>query len=326
METLLAQTLTEWELIVCDSHSDDGSWEFLQKFKDDSRIQLHQVERAGVYAGWNECLKRAQAPFIYIATSDDTCEPTLLEELILPLKTHENISISVCDYIEIDAAGKPTAAPPHKSREFFGESMNQPSIRNGRAEFLLHAVLGVVWVTMTAALFRRDQRNPAAVFNTDAGAFADQEWAMRASLRSDVAWTPNKLATWRRRAGQVTPNRHWTWREHKLLLRLIERVIDDPDSGLPEAWRQIPNWRDAITATRRLEMREAFNAYRWTFRKSPATFFSGVGAALITEPAWALSRLIKGFPAGPELNIDFLGRAERLLKTFEFERPTPTLS
>jgi len=30
METLLAQTVNDWELIICDSHSDGGSWEFFQ--------------------------------------------------------------------------------------------------------------------------------------------------------------------------------------------------------------------------------------------------------------------------------------------------------
>jgi glycosyltransferase involved in cell wall biosynthesis len=324
MASLLAQTTPQWELIVCDSYSDDGSWEFFQKFNNDSRIQLHQVPRDGLYAGWNECLKRAKGEFVYIATSDDTCEPSLLEELINPLETHANAAISVCDYEEIDGEGRPTPTPPHKSRAFFGESMTCRCLRDGKAEFLLHTCLGSIWVTMTATLFRRDLLRRIGHFNTNAGAFADHEWAMRASLSSDVAWTPKKLATWRKREGQATPDRHWTWREHRMLLQLIERVLDDPDSGLPPAWRQVPGWRDAITATRRLEMREAYGAYRWTLKESPATFFSGAGAALITEPGWALSRFIKGFPAGPELNIDFLGRAKRLLETFEVDQaPLP---
>ncbi len=33
MESILAQTLTDWELIVCDSYSNDGTWEYFQQFK-----------------------------------------------------------------------------------------------------------------------------------------------------------------------------------------------------------------------------------------------------------------------------------------------------
>jgi len=40
MESILTQTRTDWELIVCDSYSDDGTWEYLQQFKDDSRVRL----------------------------------------------------------------------------------------------------------------------------------------------------------------------------------------------------------------------------------------------------------------------------------------------
>ena len=40
METIFRQTVTDWELIVCDSYSDDKSWEFFQKFKGDKRVRL----------------------------------------------------------------------------------------------------------------------------------------------------------------------------------------------------------------------------------------------------------------------------------------------
>ena len=86
MESILGQTLTDWELIVCDSHSDDGAWEYFRQFKSDPRVMLAQVPREGIYAGWNECLRRAQGEYIYMATSDDTCRPELLEKLVSELE------------------------------------------------------------------------------------------------------------------------------------------------------------------------------------------------------------------------------------------------
>src|SRR4051812_32858947 len=100
METLLAQTFTDWEMIICDSYSDDGSWEFFQKFKNDPRVKLHQVPRAGLYAGWNECLRRASGEYINIATSDDTAEPQLLESLLEPLERRRELNLAVCDFVE----------------------------------------------------------------------------------------------------------------------------------------------------------------------------------------------------------------------------------
>ncbi len=82
IESIFAQKLTDWELIVCDSFSDDGTWEYLQPFKDDPRVRLYQVPKEGLYAGWNECLRRCRGEYVYIATADDTCEARLLEKMV----------------------------------------------------------------------------------------------------------------------------------------------------------------------------------------------------------------------------------------------------
>jgi glycosyltransferase involved in cell wall biosynthesis len=86
MRSILAQTLRDWELIACDSFSDDGTWEYLQQFKDDSRVRLYQVPKEGLYSGWNECLKRCRGEYVYIATADDTCSPELLERMVAALE------------------------------------------------------------------------------------------------------------------------------------------------------------------------------------------------------------------------------------------------
>ena len=82
--SVCSQTLTDWELIVCDSFSDDGTWEFLQQV-DDVRVRLFQVPKAGVYAGWNECLKRVRGEYIYIASADDTMKTECLEKMVAAL-------------------------------------------------------------------------------------------------------------------------------------------------------------------------------------------------------------------------------------------------
>ncbi len=78
METILAQTFADWELIVCDSHSEDGSWEFFQKFAGDPRIRLHQVPpRRDLRRLERMPEARAGTPYCYIATSDDTAKPPI---------------------------------------------------------------------------------------------------------------------------------------------------------------------------------------------------------------------------------------------------------
>src|ERR1035437_1738175 len=83
LATILAQTFADWELIVADSFSDDGTWAVLQDAAaHDSRIALAQTPRDGIYPNWNRCLARARGEFVYVAPADDTMAPTLLTELV----------------------------------------------------------------------------------------------------------------------------------------------------------------------------------------------------------------------------------------------------
>lgn len=153
MDTLVSQTLTDWEMIVCDSYSDDGSWELFQEYKNDERIKLYQVPRKGSYAGWNECLKRASGEYVYIATADDTCKPELLEKMVGALEGVQRSAFSI-QRSEVMDAGDPgqdqrdrgRSVASGKSGEFeelgirsqvspatpatYGTSVTQPSTQN----------------------------------------------------------------------------------------------------------------------------------------------------------------------------------------------------
>ncbi len=245
METLLAQTFTDWEMIVCDSYSDDGSWELLQKYKSDPRIRLYQVPRHGIYAGWNECLQRAQGEYINIATSDDTASPCLLEKLIEPLERRRDIHLSVCDFQEIDAQSRPTAHRCVRFREFLSRWLNVPHIRSGKTEFLANTVFIATWYTMASVLFRRSLLTNTGLFRTDKKSFADTDWTLRASLATDIAHVPGQWTTFRLSPEQATPARntpeHW-----RIYLDSLTDVLDEPGSRIPQEWKQVSGWRERL--------------------------------------------------------------------------------
>ena len=242
METLLAQTFGDWELIVSDNYSDDGSWEFFQKFKDDPRIHLFQTPRAGMYANWNECVRRARGGYVYMATSDDTARPDLLERLVAPLERMPYIHLAMCDFDAIDERSKPWDPPMQQWQiAFYKEWLTTPSVRNGRTEFLLHACFGPTWHTMTSVLIRRPLLEKTGLFRNDCGSIADYDWDLRASLATDIAFVPGRLATWRVREGQATV-KVFGPEFHRGMVAVLESVLHDPNAGIPNHWRNIPNW------------------------------------------------------------------------------------
>src|SRR5262249_28527342 len=107
VSTILGQTFVDWELIVIDSYSDDGSWEFFQKLAHtDSRVAISQAPR-GLYQSWNACIERAQGKYIYFATSDDTMAPDCLEKLASALEEHVDCDVAACPLTAIGGDGKP---------------------------------------------------------------------------------------------------------------------------------------------------------------------------------------------------------------------------
>ncbi len=313
MRTLLAQTTGDWELIVCDSHSDDGSWEFFQKFETDPRVRLCQVPREGLYAGWNECLRRARGEYVYMATSDDTCEPTLLEELLDPLEKRSDLALSVCDHVKISEDGAVLREPPSRAREFLGDWVTRRSIRPGKTEFLLHACFSTLWVTVTAVLFRRSLLERIGLFRTDLGHVADQEWTLRASLATDIAWLPKKLATWRIHSKQAT-GLTWTREDCRFLLKGLENVLNDGKAGIPEEWMRFDGWREKIARVRRGAFRERLDLYRWIARSRPLEFLANAAEALRFDLPWFFRQMGTGFAGGEELNVDTIHAARSLLE------------
>ena len=325
MDTILAQTCPDWELIVCDSYSDDGTWEFFQKYKNDSRIKLHQVPRAGCYAGWNECLNRATGEYIYIATADDTCLPLLIERLVSSLDQNKNVKVAVCDFYSIDAEGRVTDLPNDVvRRKFFGEWLGKYSLRNGKTEFLLHTCFLHAWVTMTSVLFRKSLLDQIGFFSLDRGIVADMEWAMRASLVTDIVFVPVKLATWRRHDQQAS-RRVNCIRISRDALECVDSVLSSAGDSIPEDWRKLANWSGEIRKIALAQHYDSYALYGDQARNNICRFMKRAGLAIMNEPGFFLRQMMRGFEWSESYSLDPVLHVQNLIKLFQSSWPPSEL-
>ena len=82
VQSVLAQTYTEFELILADDSSQDGSREICQGLcAEDSRIRLLELEHKGVAAARNAAMEAAQGEYFFFLDGDDAIHPRLLEAL-----------------------------------------------------------------------------------------------------------------------------------------------------------------------------------------------------------------------------------------------------
>lgn len=323
MQSILGQTRTDWELIICDSYSNDGSWEYLQRFREDPRVHLFQAPRLGCVPSLNQCLRQANGEYIYVAPSDDTAHPTLLERLTAPLERFKHLSIAVCDYDEINIASCPIPQRPRYHEAFFGKWLGTPSIRNGQTEFLLHSAFGgTLWCAISAILFRRSLLDVTGLFPEWVGPRADEAWTLRACLATDIAWVPGKWVSWRRHPCQLTQS---TPDAARIVLACINSVLNDDQAGIPSAWKTVKNWRTIIAATHLQNYHNSLKLYRWEAKQNPHKFLCNCYRALCSDPQWLLHQLRHAFGVVEEdQEVDPSSRAKDLISLFHTPwPPTP---
>ncbi len=84
LDSVLAQTLQDFEIICVDDASADRTWEILQEYAEsDERIRLFRHEQnMGQSCGRNHALDHASGEYIYMLDADDKILPDMLEDLV----------------------------------------------------------------------------------------------------------------------------------------------------------------------------------------------------------------------------------------------------
>ncbi len=104
VESVLAQTMGDFELILVDDGSPDGSGAMCDDFsKRDARIKVLHQENAGVSAARNAGVAMAQGEYIAFLDSDDWIEPRMYE-LLLEAADQEDADIVKCGFDRTDGA------------------------------------------------------------------------------------------------------------------------------------------------------------------------------------------------------------------------------
>lgn len=102
IESILSQTYSDFEFIICDDASTDNSVNLVREYmKKDNRIKLLQNEtNLGLAESLNRCIKIAKGEYIARMDADDICEVDRLERQIKFLESNHNVAV-VCGGINL---------------------------------------------------------------------------------------------------------------------------------------------------------------------------------------------------------------------------------
>ena len=108
VESLINQTFKNFDLIIIDDCSTDGSQEVLKKYTNDLRVKLFLLEKnTGSYVhSSNLGASKAIADYIIFAQCDDFADATQLEKLYNAMINNPEVGVVYSSSLLIDRKGK----------------------------------------------------------------------------------------------------------------------------------------------------------------------------------------------------------------------------
>ena len=249
IDSIFDQTYKNWELIVSDNFSEDGAWAFFEGIaRNDRRVSIEQAPREGMYANWNNCIRRARGKYIYIATSDDTMAPDSLEKLVVALEEYPECDLAHCRLRLVDELGRELDNWHSRGGVFAlssGKLSEIPHRRMAPFDGLLHLSGGTVYTSITQLLIRRELFAKIGLFESRWGSVADFNWDMRAGLVANTVHVPDTWGGWRIQTGQATSQVDQCSVEHERRIQeMIDHAIQATKSLVAQATfeRLVSNW------------------------------------------------------------------------------------
>ena len=109
LESVLGQTYQNFEVIILDDCSTDDSRDIIEQYRTNPHVSqiIYNEENSGrVFKQWKKGLGLAKGDLLWIAESDDKCEPMFLERLVQCFIEHPTLALAFSKSLLFNDAGK----------------------------------------------------------------------------------------------------------------------------------------------------------------------------------------------------------------------------
>jgi len=97
LESVCSQSYKDWELVVVENGSTDGTFSILEKWASkDSRIQIHSLPEKGKNKAFNYAYSKSKADFVCFVAADDVLHTDSIAKRLAPLLADQDINFTTC--------------------------------------------------------------------------------------------------------------------------------------------------------------------------------------------------------------------------------------
>lgn len=155
IDSILGQTYQDFELILLDDNSSDGSREVIESYRNDphvSHIVYNGANSGSAFRQWDKGIALAQGEWIWVAESDDYAEPTFLERLMDEVAKAPDSTIAYTATWWVDEQG---------NNLWNNSSGNAVHIHDGHDYIRNRLAVANSIANVSECIFRRDKFRPA---------------------------------------------------------------------------------------------------------------------------------------------------------------------
>ncbi len=199
IETILAQTFQDFELILLDDCSTDDSRSILRSYASDPRTRLNFNEKnsGSTYKQWNKGVQLARGEYVWIAESDDYADPHLLERLVQAFEAKTDTVLAFCRSFCLTADGRVDGFAENRFWAADEDCWSRDYFMDGQEVCRRYMVRRNIVLNASSALFRKATYND--VGGADETMRLCSDWKLWAAmmLRGRVAYFAQPLNYYR---------------------------------------------------------------------------------------------------------------------------------
>jgi glycosyltransferase involved in cell wall biosynthesis len=261
IDTVLAQTYANWELVFWDNQSTDASAEICQSYNDTRIKYFYAPRHTNLGEARALAYEKVTGDFVAVLDTDDLWEPEKLAHQ-MPVFADAQVAIAISDAISFTVDGK--------TRRRFANSEPPQG-------YVFEQLLDNYFVGVETLILRRSSvASLSHAFDTALSHISDFDLVVRLAKDWKLAYTPEVLAYWRVHAASGS------WAEPEKFFREKMQFVDKIDA-LPElasAWQPVRRrflartvTSEAMTMLSNGEVticREMLRPYRWGYWRATA--------------------------------------------------------
>lgn len=216
IDSVLAQTWSNLEVIVVDDGSKDDTAEHMERYEADPRVRYFPTENQGQPKAKNKGLEESRGDFIAFCDADDLWEPFKLNVQIPHFK-NQNVGVVYSEVSYIDQNGDPVDKEIPYER-FSGEVTDKLVIKN--------------FVPFGTAIFRRSCMDDLGRFDESLPMGIDWDLWLRYSMQWHFQYVPETTYIYRIWPGQMSKNYRGRYENAFIIL---EKFLEANPDSLPSA-------------------------------------------------------------------------------------------